>query len=148
MWNAGRFLHQKPSPVAVKRSGVRCCVAGTSPGRLVCTPPFAGPSSLPTIVGSPSKMPSGFHFPTTAADVTGTPPGGVLGALATAQTPSPSGSTSGPIHTPFGHNRNKTYPDNIAAIGFTVDGKGGGTRTHDVIDSQHVQLQIHGTSHL
>lgn len=77
----------------------------------VSTPPFPGPSSLPTIVGSPTKMPAGFHFPTTAADVTNVEMKDAV----------PVGSV--PLQTPFAACRNKTCPDNIAATGYTPDGE-------------------------
>ncbi len=83
--------------------------AGSSPR--VCTAPFPGPSSLPTIVGSPTKMPAGFHFPTTAADVTNVEMKEAI----------PVGSV--PLQTPFAACRNKTCPDNIAATGYSPDGE-------------------------
>lgn len=61
-------------------------------------------SPLPTIVGSPTKVPPGFVFPS---------PDGT-----TAMQDSPSS----PLQTPFGNRpRTKTCPDNIAAVGYDVE---------------------------
>lgn len=58
--------------------------------------PFAGPGSLPTILGSPTKMPGGFEFP-----------------LITDNNPPE------PVHAPFGCYRPRTIPDNMATVAYT-----------------------------
>ncbi|XP_064613166.1 serine/threonine-protein kinase unc-51-like [Liolophura sinensis] len=58
--------------------------------------PFAGPGSLPTILGSPTKMPAGFEFP-----------------LITDNAPPE------PVHAPFGCYRPRTMPDNMATVAYT-----------------------------
>lgn len=68
--------------------------SGTSP--VIKTPPYNnGPSSLPTIVGSPTKMGTAFQFPDSNAD-------------------SP---VDAPIQVPFGSSRPHTCPDDMASEG-------------------------------
>ena len=76
--------------------------AGFTPPRITSTP-FPGPSSLPTIVGSPTKVTTGFQFP-------------IVDAARDA-------SPTSPLQTPFGTARTKTCPDNIAAVGYSPDSK-------------------------
>lgn len=62
--------------------------------------PFAGPGSLPAIMGSPTKFGGGI------------------------ESRSPESSMPAePVHAPFGVSRPRTVPDNMAALQF---GNGGG----------------------
>lgn len=75
------------TPPSVSTSPLRRC--GTSP--VIKTPPYTGPASLPTIVGSPTKMTTVFQYPDTS-----------------------DSPVDAPIQTPFGTTRTLTCPDNMA----------------------------------